>query len=475
MELVDGWTFDEFAAECGSVDGEHPRMLLTAMIKVARAVHAAHEQGIIHRDLKPSNVRVDRRGEPRVLDFGLAKLALADQSAVTATGQWVGSLPWFSPEVANHGQKAADERSDVYALSVVFYQALTGRFPYGVEGPLSDVLKRICHALPQPVHVLGSSLPDRAIDAVMQRALAKAPAERYASAGALADDLEAILRGTRTIASHSIHWRRWRRIAGVLAVLIIAANAVWWFWPRPVDNGFELPHMENRFGMKLITLPAGGFHMGSPEEKRLSRRDETEHEVILSRPFWIGATEVTRGQYAAVMERPSQPATDANLPVINLSRNDAIAFCQKLSRLEGRTYRLPTEADWEYACKTHQAVGLGPYPIEEMAWVTANALGKPHPVATRKPNHWGVFDLLGNAEEWVLDGYAPHTSARAIDPLVPLGEDGKGILKGGYYGTTAARCRPAAREQQPVTTRVPYAGFRVVLEIARPLATQPGP
>src|SRR5262249_37542518 len=124
---------------------------LKLFLKICQAIHAAHLRGVIHRDLKPGNIQIDPESEPHVLDFGLAKLdtvgpGSSAAAAMTQTGHFFGSLPWASPEQAAGRSAAVDVRSDVYALGVILYQMLTGRFPYGVEGGPAEVLHNIQHA-----------------------------------------------------------------------------------------------------------------------------------------------------------------------------------------------------------------------------------------------------------------------------------------------------------------------------------------
>lgn len=171
---------------------------LALFLKICRAVNAAHLRGIIHRDLKPSNIRIDKNGEPYILDFGLAKLTtdgLGESTqwrAMTMTGQFVGSLPWASPEQAGGSPDRIDLRTDVYSLGVVLYQMLTGRFPYDVVGNIHDVLSHILETAPVPPRTIRSEI-DEDVATIVLKCLAKEPEQRYQNAAAVADDVERYL------------------------------------------------------------------------------------------------------------------------------------------------------------------------------------------------------------------------------------------------------------------------------------------
>jgi serine/threonine protein kinase len=167
---------------------------------VCEAVNSAHLLGVIHRDLKPGNIRVDPQGRPRVLDFGLAKLSGSDEferstvTQMTATGQFVGSLPWASPEQARGEANKLDVRTDVYSLGVVMYQLLAGRFPYDVQGALKDILERIASEVPPPPSAHRAGLGGE-VDAIVAKAMSKDREQRYQNAGELGRDIRRHLAG----------------------------------------------------------------------------------------------------------------------------------------------------------------------------------------------------------------------------------------------------------------------------------------
>lgn len=252
----------------------------------------------------------------------------------------------------------------------------------------------------------------------------------------------------------------------------------------------------NALGMKFVRVPAGRFIMGSPADEEHRGADETPHPVTIRRPFYLGVHEVTQGQYEKLMgKNPSffaktgrgkqrvGEADTSNYPVDNVSWDDATAFCVKLGTLRGAraagyTYRLPTEAEWEYACRagtktaTHYGAqmdsgqanfnGLSPY---------GTMIGGPFyrrttNVGENRPNAFGLYDMHGNVQEWCSDWYAADYYAKSpeMDPPGPA-KGTERVLRGGGWAHSGKACRSAVRNHLAPDRASYSSGFRVVLVV----------
>jgi Nif-specific regulatory protein len=288
MDLIPGKPLDKFLDHYFSTDPEgpppsDPSELLRLFLRIAEAVNAAHVRGVIHRDLKPSNIRIDERGEPHILDFGLARPALLqsiDEDGLPEfpVGGFLGSLPWASPEQAEGDEDNLDVRTDVYSLGVILYQMLTGNFPYEVRGPVNTVLKTIITAEPWPPNkpiddqedeeAIGErSEPSRLIHptvvSIILKALAKRRDDRYQSAGDLARDVRSYLQAASELAN----------LTADRATLLALLEAT-----RAMSNEVELERIFRQISSRaaaLIKAEAGSVLLYDADRQQLTFRAST--------------------------------------------------------------------------------------------------------------------------------------------------------------------------------------------------------
>jgi formylglycine-generating enzyme required for sulfatase activity/serine/threonine protein kinase len=230
----------------------------------------------------------------------------------------------------------------------------------------------------------------------------------------------------------------------------------------------------NSIGMKFVLIPAGEFTMGTPGNETGHMNDESPaHRVRITKDFYMQTTEVTQGQWRAVMgENPSTFTGDDNLPVESVSWEEALDFTKKLAMMDkdGGKYRLPTEAEWEYACRAGSqaawSFGSEENALGDYAWFLSNSDRKTHPVGQKKPNQWGLYDMLGNVWEWCADWYGEdyYKSSPADDPKGPAAGKEMRAQRGGSYVKVSACCRSGGRAAAKPAHRKENIGLRVVRE-----------
>ena len=215
----------------------------------------------------------------------------------------------------------------------------------------------------------------------------------------------------------------------------------------------------NAVDMAFRLVPAGSFMMGSTQ----GDADETPvHKVTITKPFYMGVHEVTQAQWAKVMGTNPSHFLGPDRPVERVSWEDAQAFCRKLSEMDGVTYRLPTEAEWEYACRagTDTEWYWGDRWDDTLSWIGPPTGGETKSVGTKPANPWGLYDMIGNVWEWCEDSYGPYAPDEAVDPKA--GGDDKHVCRGGGAWSIWRYARSAARGNGPPDDSDWHLGFRVV-------------
>lgn len=499
MEYVEGCDLADLVKREGPLPW---RVALTCVLHAARGLAAAHAAGIVHRDVKPANliavapapsVSEGSEAQPtvKVLDLGLARLHLDGEpasGALTATTAIMGTAHYMAPEQALD-TRSADERSDVYALGCTLFFLLTGRPPY--EG--RTVMETLLAHRERPVPSLRAAAPEcpAGVERLFAAMVAKRAEDRPASMAAVADEAERLLSAEGAMPRRPR--RGWLVAAGLLgaaALIAVGLFAAGRGMPStekaPQQTPAAItPQKEKKPALAMVRVPAGSFWMGSSDGDPRGRTDERpRRRITLKHAFLLGKTEITQSQYEEITgANPSAFSAKgrhgklvAGLdtrqhPVDSVSWLDAVRFCNRLSEKHGLTphyrivntkvtfnqdkgarfgYRLPTEAEWEHACRggtdSTWSFGESPAELTQHAWFAVNSGDVTHPVGTKKANPFGLHDMYGNVPEWCWDRYAPNSylDMPASDPP-GSGRGNERVYRGGAWNSLADQVRSAAR------------------------------
>lgn len=430
MEFIRGKDLEELLAERGTAFPVDDVLRWADRLLEALEYLHGHDEPIIHRDIKPANLTLTPRGDIMLLDFGLAKGAAGGLQAAS-------SVFGYTKQYASWEQikgKGTDARSDLFSLGATLYHLLTGKRPPDAAERVSEVAIGSSDPLKTAAD-LNRSVPADVSTAIFC-AMALKPDERPASA--------VLMRQALRMRSISV-------APTVPDELALSAR------PKTIES-----FTDELDGIKLemIYIPSGKFTMGS----KMKESEKPPHGVVVP-AFYIGKFQITQAQWKAVMgSNPSHFKGDDNLPVENVSWNNAKEFCQKLGQLTGNAYRLPSEAEWEYACR---AGTIGDYAgnLEEMAWYSKNSGSKPHAVGRKEPNAFGLHDMHGNVWEWCEDVWHVNYQGAPTDgsAWIESGNQGLRIVRGGSWYYDAGRCRSGFRQHHLPGSRHYSFGFRVVM------------
>jgi formylglycine-generating enzyme required for sulfatase activity len=249
--------------------------------------------------------------------------------------------------------------------------------------------------------------------------------------------------------------------------LAIAAAAPDAFAQKDPQGDFTIADLN----LAMVAIEPGSFLMGRQSGGLDDERPVTT--VVITKPFWLGKTEVTQAQWAAVMERNPSRNKGGDLPVEMVTWDDAMAFCQKLTEREyaagrlpaGYVYTLPSEAQWEYACRAG-TTGDFAGNIAEMAWYDQNSGERTQPVATKQANAWGLYDMHGNVWEWTRSRYGDYPGGSVKDYEGPDSGSNR-VYRGGAWMHDSGFCRASYRASGVPEVRSSFLGFRLALSVTR--------
>ena len=476
-------TLEDYISSSG---GKLPQDLVQLwMGQFLDALSYAHGKGLIHRDLKPANILLSEEGM-KIADFGLVDAAASEwlatqvKATVAATiargldatiletqgggtpsspqQALLGTYAYMSPEQKEGW--AATERSDLFAAGLMCFHMLTGSRNLGLEMPSE----------------LDGTLW-KGWDSFISKALRTNPEMRFADASEM---YTALLNVGATVKDPEL--TESRLAVPPISQSVVASEPpmeqVTEFYPlgeTTSGRSYTVPGI----GLEMLRVSPGTFMMGSPISEPDRYNDETQHRVTLTKPFWLGKYEVTQGQWKAVMGDNPSHFSGNNHPVENVSWEDAIAFCRKLNQMDGKKpqgylYSLPTEAQWEYACRagTSSATAFG----DSLSSRDANFkrgfsfgsaakgsyLKRTTTVGSYPPNAWGFYDMHGNVWEWCHDWYGDYAGSSVTDPVGPSSGTYR-VSRGGSWINIGEDCRSVNRDRSIPGYRGFDPGFRLSL------------
>jgi hypothetical protein len=406
-------------------------------------------------------------GVVKVMDVGLTGPQSQSHTRITKSADIIGTAAYMAPEQSKRAS-AVGKTADVYSLGAVLWSLLAGEVMY----PRDDVVAAMTAHEKEPIPKLSKIVSDAPIGVydLFRRMVAKEAADRPQTMDEVVETLERILAEIDGSGGLVFPWGMGRiiregRVLGELKTIVERGNG-----RAPGDrrvvvvNGLEVP---------LRWCPPGTFEMGSPKREAGRYADEKQARVTLTKGFWLGETAVTQELYKSVRGTNAASHKGARLPVEQVSWKDAVAFCAKLTERErsaGRLlataeYRLPTEAEWEYACRagtvTAYWFGDDAERFGEYGWYADNSGGHTHEVGLKPRNAWGLYDLHGNVWEWCGDVYVNKLEG-GLDPFVTGGGSVR-VYRGGGWSSTAGYCRSASRYWHDPSYRSNYLGFRLAL------------
>lgn len=483
MKFCDGGSLDK---KIGKMTTEE---LTDAVAQISSGLEYLHNSGIVHQDIKPANILIDKSSGKTIYvlsDFGISSKTKTRLShSVNLKNQGTSMTEAYAPPEKFSSKKAdrkPDRKGDIFSFGISIYELATGSMPFddlstgrqllyeGAEVDFSEIqdekLRRITELCMQP------DKDDRPTAVDLNKMLASS---------AIPDEPSHKInpnKKTKRVKQESSRpkWPLIVLIAGAIGAIcyfIFTSNFI-----LSGDGGEQdiakgyVQQVDtftiNGIHLEMVKIPGGTFKLGCDDlNDAMADASEKPAKNRQVGDFYMGKHEVTQKLWSVIMNNNPSTVINDNYPVNNVSWEDCQLFIEKLNRITGRNFRLPTEAEWEYAAKstlnkdgtisnTTSKFAGGDMP-DSYAWYSENSSNTLHPVGTKKPNAFGLYDMCGNVIEWCQDIYTNYNTG---DPEI---DKSQRVLRGGYFGGDKASVRTTSRGSCPYSQAMPPFGFRLCL------------
>ena len=513
MEYLDAGSLRDYVRKQGALSEQEA---LAIMVPIMQAVEYLHQHKMSHLDVKPDNVMLKEDPEtgetiPVLIDFGLSK-HYDKNGKPTSTVRVSGFSDGYAPVEQYTGIYFFTPQADVYALAATLYYALVGKDPVIASEQTEE---KILKNLPKGI---SDSVKKTILSSMKMQKEERCPSVSIMLADLSASSVEnvqneqnenltkksnetQVIKKTHKKHSMRIAWS----VAGIIGLVAVVWMAIMVFSSpaalpqqsqpqQPIEQkpsvasvaspttmssssnkvGSSEPGsviripVKNGISIKMVKVEAGSFDMGATPEMENPDTDEmTVHRVTLTNDYYIGRYEVTQALWQAVMgSNPSKFKGD-DLPVETVNWGDCQDFISKLNAMTGKRFRLPTEAEWEYAArggkKSRGYQYSGSNTLGDVAWYGDNSGSKTHAVGTKQPNELGIYDMTGNVWEWCQDWYDSYSSSPQTNPTRAVGGAGR-VNRGGSLVDPARDCRTSFRSTIVTSDiRSSVLGLRLVL------------
>lgn len=458
MEYLPGGSLNDYV---NKRDGLPEREAIKCIRQIGSALLYLHTNKMLHLDVKPANImRSDTTGALKLIDFGLAKRYVDNGDPESSASLGSGTTGYAPLEQADASNEMEFSPSiDVYALGATYYKLLTAHVPDSAV----DVLNSGLSTMP----LVKKNVSQKSIDAI-KAAMEPLKAKRLPNVQEFLDMLPRVDDDTIFYEKKERKLKKRWLVAVLLTVLILLPSAYFLFFVKRKNTPLQVAAFEKALNMEMVRVEGGTFMMGCDSvSDTMADSDERPLRKVALSTFYIGRYEVTLRQWDAVMRHTADGSSkNADFPVHNITWDDVERFIDRLNEETGREYRLPTEAEWEYAArggrhaeKYAYSGGKQPGPV---AWFAENSNRTVHRVGGLQPNALGLYDMSGNVWELCSDYYGPYDTLDVKDPQGP--EQGVyHVMRGGSCNSSPQSCRVTFRQDNSLMSGDAVVGFRLVL------------